>query len=225
MLLVKIWPLPKISELQLKALYDEIVAVFGSMPELEINARDVVIGYPSDMMLYGLGTDIVVEVDKLFDTPKRTPAVRSRLRAELGNAVKHAFPNAKVECFLGDPFRPTNENFWSSAMHSIIRDVVDGTRNVRFTCQNCNDSLVHVDGMNIIKWRKKGIGSSLCTRLPSVICPISRKLRENSCRRTCNTGGFLLPKFSPRQGTIRCTRVVSLRMLLPLTQYGISDNV
>ncbi|MCL4404157.1 hypothetical protein M1432_02340 [Patescibacteria group bacterium] len=153
--LVKIWPLPKMSELELKALYDDIVSVFDSIPELELDAKKVTIGYPSDMMLYGLGTDIIVEVEKMFDIPKRMPAVRARLIAGLGKAVKHAFPKAKVECFLEDPFRPTNDNFWSSEMHSILRDVVYGTDNVRFTCQNCDDSLVHVNGMNVLEWREK----------------------------------------------------------------------
>ena len=69
--------------------------------------------FPPDLMHYGLGSEIIVEVSGLFAKPERTVAVKQRLARSLGEAVKNLYPNAKVECFVST-FNQHKDGLWSS---------------------------------------------------------------------------------------------------------------
>ena len=75
--------------------------------------KDITCLFPSDMMKYGLGTEIVVEITGLYEKPDRTEKVRQRLAERIGKAVQGQFPNTElVECFVYQ-FNPA-QGHWSS---------------------------------------------------------------------------------------------------------------
>lgn len=68
--------------------------------------------FPPDMMKFGLGSEIIIEVTGLFKKPGRTARIRNQLAKQLGAAIETHFPKAKVECFIG-PFDP-KQGFWTN---------------------------------------------------------------------------------------------------------------
>lgn len=110
---IKIWCLPKSKERKLNQIFEDIVSAVEDVTELDLKGRDsMTILFPPDMMKFGLGTVIIIEVTGLFRKPERTKAVRNRLAEKLGNALKRHFPKATVECFV-NPFNPS-QGFWTS---------------------------------------------------------------------------------------------------------------
>lgn len=111
---IKVWCLPDIDEPKLNALHKSIVRAVVSVEELGIkDENDMTCLFPPDMMKYGLGAEIVVEVTGLFAKPERTDEVRQQLAERLGQAVKELFPDTQlVECFVY-PFSPA-QGFWTS---------------------------------------------------------------------------------------------------------------
>ena len=113
---IKVWCLPKIPEDWLRKLHKDIVYAVTNVKELGLsNENDMTCLF--DMMSYGLGEEIIIEVTGLFKKPERTDEVRLRLATELGRAVDAMFPNALVECFVY-PFEP-NQGFWCNRSMSI----------------------------------------------------------------------------------------------------------
>jgi hypothetical protein len=72
--------------------------------------------FPPDLMKYGLGEEIIIEVTGLFDKPERTDEVRQRLAKSLGENVHVLYPRAKVECTV-EVINPA-KGFWTSAKPS-----------------------------------------------------------------------------------------------------------
>jgi hypothetical protein len=90
------------------------VAAVISINELDLHdENDITCLFPPDLMSYGLGQEIIIEIDGLFVNPKRIQEVCCRLAVIVGNAVKCLYPKAKVECFVAlfDP----SQGFWTSA--------------------------------------------------------------------------------------------------------------
>ena len=87
-----------------------------SVPELGLNGeKDVTCLFPPDMMKYGLGSEVIIEVTGLFDKPERTREVRQHLAERLGQAVSwHVQKAIKVECLIYPPFNP-KDGFWTGA--------------------------------------------------------------------------------------------------------------
>lgn len=116
MLVITVSCLPESSEKELQRLHKAIVRTLEKIKELHINEEiDITCLFPVNMMKYGLGTEIIVEVKGLFIKPDcdRTPAFRQRLAKALGRVVRKLFPKAElVECFV-HPF-DLNQGFWSS---------------------------------------------------------------------------------------------------------------
>ncbi len=110
---VKVWCLPKTSETKLNDLHRGIVQALKSVPELGIkNEKSITCLFPTDMMQYGLGTEIIVEVTGLFETPERTDSVHQELAEKLGQVVAGAFPDTElVEVFVY-PFN-VNQGFFT----------------------------------------------------------------------------------------------------------------
>lgn len=111
---IKVWCLPVVTESKLNELHQSIVRACMDIEELGIkNEKAVTCLFPPDMMKYGLGSEIIVEVTGLFEKHNRTDGVRKRLAEKLGEAVKGQFPDTGlVECFVY-PFNPSL-GFWTS---------------------------------------------------------------------------------------------------------------
>ena len=96
---IKVWCLPKCSERKLNQIFERIVSVTVGVRELGLKDKhSMTVLFPPDMMKFGLGTEIIVEVTGLFIKPERTEEVRNRLAERLGKTLKELFPKAMVEC-------------------------------------------------------------------------------------------------------------------------------
>jgi phenylpyruvate tautomerase PptA (4-oxalocrotonate tautomerase family) len=111
---IKVWCLPlDQKQKDLKRLYSKIVKAVTSVSELDLkDGKDMTILFVPDLMEYGLGAEIIVEISGLFERPERTPEVLQRLAENVGSAVKELYPKAKVECFIYT-FNP-RQGFWTS---------------------------------------------------------------------------------------------------------------
>jgi len=110
---IKLWCLPQLTEAKLRKLHQSIVRAVISVPELGLKTQDdMTVLFPTDMMKYGLGEEVIVEVTGLFVKRTRTPEVRARLANHLGRAVQEHVPQAMIEVFV-NPFK-AEQGFWSS---------------------------------------------------------------------------------------------------------------
>ena len=111
---IKVWCLPESEEAKLNELHQGIVRAVASVPEIGVSdEKDITCLFPTDMMKYGLGTEIIVEVTGLFDKFERTEEVRKQLARRIGEAVHSQYPDTElVECFVF-PFH-LGQGFWSS---------------------------------------------------------------------------------------------------------------
>lgn len=110
---IKVWCLKDDqTEEELNTLHKKIVAAVIEIPEMELkDENDMTCLFPPDSMKYGLGNEIIVEIE-VFNKPKRTTKVLQKLAKNVGSAVKKLYPTAKVECSI-HRFKP-EEGFWSS---------------------------------------------------------------------------------------------------------------
>ncbi len=112
MIVIKVWCLPSDqSEDDLNRLHRAIVEAAVSVPELCLqDENDMVCLFPADLMAYGLGEEIIVEIDDLFDM-SRSQGVRMRLAECVGKSISTLYPEAKIQCFVSslDPSR----GFWT----------------------------------------------------------------------------------------------------------------
>jgi len=112
---IKVWCLPSgQTKDDLNRLHKAIVAAVVSIRELGLQSEnDMTCLFPPDLMKYGLGEEIIVEISGLFQKPERTQDVRQRLARNVGGVVKAFYHNAKIECFVAtiDPL----DGFWASA--------------------------------------------------------------------------------------------------------------
>lgn len=112
MLTVKNWCLPgDLSQDRLEELHNAIVAAVISVPETNITReRDMLNLFPPDMMSYGLGQEIRIEIT---DLPcKLLKAVRDRLATVVGEAVQKLFTEARIKCIAREA--SSNDGSWSS---------------------------------------------------------------------------------------------------------------
>jgi phenylpyruvate tautomerase PptA (4-oxalocrotonate tautomerase family) len=114
--IVKVYGVPPTTPQEtLKDLAEKLVEAVVSIPELNLKSNEVSVFFPSDLMEWGLGEEIIAFVDGIFITPERTDAVRKTLAQRIGFALWRAFPRRETlfECFVR-PFEPSC-GFWSSA--------------------------------------------------------------------------------------------------------------
>lgn len=111
MVIVKVWCLPDASEDKLNRLHQAIVKAVVSVSEIGVkNQNDMICLFPADLMKYGLGEEIIIEIDGIvFDTPRRAG---EKLVQFVGKSVSVFYPDARIECFVGDP-KPSHR-CWSS---------------------------------------------------------------------------------------------------------------
>lgn len=111
---IKVWCLPSgQTENDLNRLHKSIVYAVLCVPELGLKGEnDMTCLFPPDLMQYGLGEEVIVEIGWLFEKPERTPEVCQRLTQNVGEAVKRLYPKAKVECGLSTII--PSQGFWTS---------------------------------------------------------------------------------------------------------------
>lgn len=114
--IIKVWCLPADqAEEDLNRLHKAIVAAVVSIRELGFtDESSMTVLFPPDLMSYGLGTEIIVEISGLFCKPERTQEVRNRLASSVGAAVYELYPDTnKVECLVSshNPF----DGLWTSS--------------------------------------------------------------------------------------------------------------
>ena len=118
---VKVWCLPAdLTEDRLREIQRAIVVATVSVPDVGVkDEHSMVVLFPKDMMMYGLGTEIIIEIygcvfeDKQLDTP-----VRNMLAGLMVSTLKQFFPSAMVECFIL-PYRSALGFYHSSARQSL----------------------------------------------------------------------------------------------------------
>lgn len=102
MCVIKVWCLPHdLPQERYRELHRAVVGAVVSVKELGLkDESDMVTLFPADLMIYGLGTEIVIEVTELWEKPERTEEVRKRLTEGLVLAVKALFPDAAVMSYV-----------------------------------------------------------------------------------------------------------------------------
>jgi len=119
--IIRVSCLPVLEEAKLKTLYEEIASAGAAVKELGLETKDFTVLFPQDMMKFGLGDEVIIEVIGLFDKPERTYKVQKRLAAALGHVVRKHAPKAKlIECFVF-PFSNTKQGYWSSRLKKGMR--------------------------------------------------------------------------------------------------------
>lgn len=101
------------NEDSLKILSEKFIDITENMEELGLKNGGVSVFFPADRMKWGLGEEIIIMVEGLFEKLERTIEVKKRLARELVEATVKRFPAASlVECFVKS-FDP-NSGFFSS---------------------------------------------------------------------------------------------------------------
>lgn len=95
MLKIKTYCLPEMEQDKLLELHQAIVAVIVKIQELGIKDENGMCNlFPEDLMKYGLGTEIPIEISGIYCTK----SVRDKVAREVGTVVKTMFPAANVDC-------------------------------------------------------------------------------------------------------------------------------
>lgn len=112
--IIKVWCLPAgQTEEDLNRLHKAIVKAVVSVSELGLtNENEMTCLFVPDLMAYGLGEEIIIEVTGLYDKPERTESVKQHLAEVIGKSVKALYSKAKVECFIST-FDP-RQGFWTA---------------------------------------------------------------------------------------------------------------
>lgn len=92
--------------------WKDIRSCVEKLPELALEPEQVSVFFPTDHLSVGLGEEIIIFVDGLFEKPERTKRTINQYARILGRTAKQYFQDALVEVFI----RQTNagKGFWSS---------------------------------------------------------------------------------------------------------------
>ena len=109
MLTIKVWCLPELSQEKLEELFWSFVTEINLIKAMEkaghTGTGKMLVLYPTDKMIMGLGSEVFVEVDGLSDENICNLAVRNELAEKLGKAVERLLPDAQVDCRVHRPDR------------------------------------------------------------------------------------------------------------------------
>jgi hypothetical protein len=91
-----------LTEEQLRDIHKSIVAEAMAMPEFGIkDERHMTVLFPPDMMSYGLGSEIIIEVlSGAFDRFDLGIDSKEKFARAMVRAVKKLHPEPMVECFI-----------------------------------------------------------------------------------------------------------------------------
>jgi hypothetical protein len=96
MIVIKVWCLPQPSQSRLRKVYESLVRAVKAVPELGKDP-DMLVLMPSDLMKYGLGEEILIEVTGLPASRKINREVRNRLANHVGRALYEFYPLVQIE--------------------------------------------------------------------------------------------------------------------------------
>jgi len=82
-------------------------------PSLKLQTDQVSVFFPRDRVQKGLGEEIIIFVESLFEKKGRTVVVKTQYARTLVRISKDFFPDALVECFIR-PFVDEENIFWNS---------------------------------------------------------------------------------------------------------------
>ena len=110
---IKVWCLPAdLTEAQLKELFQEIVQAVVANPFLKIKSEeDLLVLFPKDMMSYGLGSEIYVEITEIWHNPIENSYARACLISDVGKVLEKKFPKAQIICYAV-PFNSKEGATW-----------------------------------------------------------------------------------------------------------------
>lgn len=95
---VKLYCLPQMEEERLRLLHRTIVNALSLIQKLGIKSEnDLLTLFVPDMMQYGLGTEILAEVD-VSDDPQLGQITCENIARSVGIVLTHEFPDATIEC-------------------------------------------------------------------------------------------------------------------------------
>lgn len=66
----------------------------------DISEGDVTVFFPQDLCLAGLGEEIIISVEGLYEKPERSDEVLRKLATAVARVVHLWFPLSKIECFV-----------------------------------------------------------------------------------------------------------------------------
>ena len=101
-----------VTEEELQDFCKDLARVITKVEPLGLTEEMITFFFPQDMMVFGLGEEIIIFADGLFVKPERTNEVRKELARQIGFTTRMRFPGARTECFVR-PFDP-DQGFWSS---------------------------------------------------------------------------------------------------------------
>jgi len=109
--IVKMFCLPAdLSEERLKELHHNIVAIMMGLVEGVRSEDDLLVLFIPDMMKYGLGKDILVEIVLPIGS-SFSPLLPRSVSRNITNTLIDMFPTANVNCLIG--FSDASDGFWS----------------------------------------------------------------------------------------------------------------
>lgn len=115
MIVVKVWCLPSDqSEENLNRLHKTIVRAVKYISQLGVkDENDMACLLPPDLMQYGLGEEIIIEISGLPDVPKENRKVCRSLAVRVGRNVSVLYPEARINCSAR--IFDSSEEVWTSA--------------------------------------------------------------------------------------------------------------
>ena len=97
-MVVRLWCLPTQTEEELKSLHQALVAALVRADIGIMGENDVIVLFPSDMMTYGLGSEILVEISHLpTPTNMNYVTLKWHVAHSVETVVKRRFPDAYVQ--------------------------------------------------------------------------------------------------------------------------------
>ena len=99
---IKVWCLPEMTEAQIQKLHKEIVKCVEDLELLSLKGEEsMIVLFPRDMMSYGLGSEIYIEVNG-FPPPGFEDSVGWDIALALGVFFKSYYPEAHVQTNFGN---------------------------------------------------------------------------------------------------------------------------
>ncbi len=87
---IQVWPLPPLNEKQCNKLFTAILMACNDSPLRTRSEEEVVIGFSKDLMEYGLGMDLIVDVGYPYSNPDSEEDC-IKTAAKVGEAVARFF--------------------------------------------------------------------------------------------------------------------------------------
>ncbi len=99
----------------LEGLIGQIQSEIASIPELELEASQVSVFFPRDLVQLGLGEEVIVSIQGLFEKPGRTPEIRQHLALSVASVIENFawkyLPQCKLVEVSVNTFNPQTGGF------------------------------------------------------------------------------------------------------------------